>query len=106
MFGGENRAFGAHDGTAPYLLVGTPAPLMVLRKRVWDYSQGESVWRLKMVVAAGIKFLRSAGRQHGPTDSASEASHDHGVDDVALGHIAAERRPLPVGCVTRCRASS
>lgn len=80
--------------------------MTVLRKRVWDYSFGESVWRLKMGVAARIKFLRSAGRQHGPTDGASEAARDHGVDDVARGLIAAERRALFVGGVTRCRASS
>jgi hypothetical protein len=63
---------------------------------------GGSKWEL----LPASSFLRSAGRQHGPTDGASEATHNRRDDDVARGHIAAERRALFVGCVTRCRASS
>jgi hypothetical protein len=76
----------------------------VLGERVWDYACAESVSRLRMGVSARITF--SAGGNMVAPILAPEARRAPGVDEVARGLIAAQRRPLFVGCVTTCHASS
>jgi hypothetical protein len=85
----------------PGFMTPTEGPIKEFRRRVRDYSFGELMWRLKIeLLPASSSFVPQGGNMVPPMVRASEATHDHGIDDVARGYIAAERQALFVGSVS------